>query len=205
MHSGTTPSSLEHIHAPPLARMMQGSPLHLPLARMPTSQVTALTAHTASCFHPSSCAAHPASAPTLATDNAHICAEHPVARTTAGYTHNSIWIHSCAIMASYLPFMCSCMRICRCSYTHLCTCAPITVAPQCPGHFPLQLGLLNEPPAPLASAGDASDQFLPKPSCQAPCPRHVYILTAPPAGCGHLFTITAAPRLYGCCYPHSTW
>ena len=47
--------------------------------------------------------AYPTSAPALAPDDMHLCARCPVTSTTAGYPHDSIWIHSCAFMASHCP------------------------------------------------------------------------------------------------------
>ena len=46
---------------------------------------------------------------------------------------NSIWIRSCAIMASYHPFAwfaCSCMRICACACTHsgACSCTHLCMS-----------------------------------------------------------------------------
>ena len=53
--------------------------------------------------------------PHVSSHAAHV--PHP-ASTTAGYPHDSIWIHSCAIMASNCLCVCSCTCLCTCS----CTC-----------------------------------------------------------------------------------
>ena len=77
---------------------------------------------------------HPASPVALAPDDAHLCAGHPVASTTAGYPHDSIRIRSCTFMASHCLCACTYTHFCVCSCTCLCTCS--CTCPTIPPGFP---------------------------------------------------------------------